>query len=92
MASGILRVRPGLNAPRSSSGSHQHKRLSDVFKWDKMTPPGTLVDIHPSGEEVVDFFVEIYVLRASNSTRLGERWEWKCFRKTKAEVDVTGCW
>lgn len=100
MASGIPRVRPGLNAARSSSGSRQHKRLNDVFKRDIMTPlvfgPGIYVHLETMYERKWWGFALLcrnmfQGLKNASSTLLGERWEWKCFQKTKAEVNMTGC-
>lgn len=42
MVAGIRCVLPGLKATRSSSGSRQRQRLSDVFKQDLIIPLGTL--------------------------------------------------
>lgn len=49
MVAGIRCVLPGLKATRSSSGSRQHKRLSDVFKQDLIIPLGTLVCVSGHG-------------------------------------------
>lgn len=46
---GIRCVLPGLKAPRSSSGSRQRKRLSDVFKQDLIIPLGNLVFVSGQG-------------------------------------------
>lgn len=49
MVAGIRCVLPGLKATRSSSGSRQRKRLSDVFKQDLIIPLGTPVCVSGQG-------------------------------------------